>query len=76
MACPRFPIFLGTASDRYKHLVRYVGWYSNRARGARAKKIFTQAGAALPVAGDEPATEFAARAKAAWARLTPEWPVQ
>jgi len=23
--------------DRYKHLVRYVGWYSNRARGERAK---------------------------------------
>ncbi len=24
--------------DRYEHLVRYVGWYSNRARGERAKK--------------------------------------
>ncbi len=23
--------------DRYEHLVRYVGWYSNRARGERAK---------------------------------------
>ena len=34
--------------DRYEHLVWYVGWYSNRARGERAKKIFTQAGAALP----------------------------
>lgn len=22
-----------SASDRYEHLVRYVGWYSNRARG-------------------------------------------
>jgi len=24
--------------DRYEHLVRYVSWYSNRARGERAKK--------------------------------------
>ena len=24
--------------DRYEHLVRYVGWYSNRLRGDRAKK--------------------------------------
>jgi len=24
--------------DRYEHLVRYVGWYSNRVRGERAKK--------------------------------------
>ncbi len=23
--------------DRYEHLVRYVGWYSNRARGERPK---------------------------------------
>jgi hypothetical protein len=57
--------------DRYEHLVRYVGWYSNRARGERAKKVFTQAGAALPVPvpGEDPATAFAARAKATWARL-------
>jgi hypothetical protein len=49
--------------------VRYVGWYSNRARGERAKKVLTQAGAALPVPGEDPATAFAARAKATWARL-------
>lgn len=24
--------------DRYEHLVRYVGWYSNRVRGERAKR--------------------------------------
>jgi len=30
--------------DRYEHLVRYVGWYSNRARGERAKKTSPQAG--------------------------------
>ena len=55
--------------DRYEHLVRYVGWYSNRARGERAKKAFPQAGVTLPSPGEEPATEFSARAKAAWARL-------
>ena len=49
--------------------MRYVGWYSNRARGERAKKASPQAGTALPSSGEEPASEFAARAKAAWARL-------
>ena len=28
--------------DRYEHLVRYVGWYSNRARGERAKAAWTR----------------------------------
>jgi hypothetical protein len=55
--------------DRYQHLVRYVGWYSNRARGARAKKTCLQAGVALPSVGEAPATEFVSRAKAAWAGL-------
>ena len=55
--------------DRYEHLVRYVGWYSNRARGARAKKARLPAGVTLSSPGEAPATEFAARAKAAWARL-------
>lgn len=58
--------------DCYEHLVRYVGWYSNRARGERAKKVLTQAGAALSVPGEEPASEAAARAKACWARLPTE----
>ncbi len=49
--------------------MRYVGWYSNRSRGERAKKASPQAGAALPAPSEEPATEFAACAKAAWARL-------
>ena len=31
-----------------EHLVRYVGWYSNRARGERAKEASPHAGAALP----------------------------
>ena len=47
----------------------YVGWYSNRARGERAKKASPQAGVALPSPGEEPANEFVARARAAWARL-------
>ncbi len=54
---------------RYEHLVRYVGWYSNRARGEGATKTCLQAGVAPPSLGEAPATEFAARAKAAWARL-------
>jgi Transposase zinc-binding domain/Putative transposase len=53
--------------DRYEHLVRYVGWYSNRVRGERAKKGLGEstirAGALVP------ANEPAARAKATWARL-------
>ena len=55
--------------DRYEHLVRYVGWYSNRARGERAKKAYLPAGVAVLSSAEEPATEFAARARAAWARL-------
>ena len=55
--------------DRYEHLVRYVGWYSNRARGERAKKAALPAGLTLPSLVGAPANELAARAKAAWARL-------
>jgi len=51
--------------DRFEHLVRYVGWYSNRVRARRAA-----AGAAAPVAQEpEPAQEIATRAKSSWARL-------
>jgi len=53
--------------DRYEHLVRYVGWYSNRVRGERAKK--EQSGVEFSAAAVEPMTEYALRAKAAWARL-------
>jgi len=55
--------------ERYEHLVRYVGWYSNRARGERAKKAALAAGATLSSPFEAPANELAARAKAAWARL-------
>ena len=36
--------------DCYEHLVRYVGWYSNRARGERAKAQKTQDAPALSTA--------------------------
>ncbi len=63
--------------DRTEHLVRYVGWYSNRARGERAKAHKTQdaPGHVPALCGSpiepvsEPASAFAARAKSAWARL-------
>lgn len=51
--------------DRYHHLVRYVGRYSNRVRGERAKK--EQSGVEFSAAAVEPMTEHALRAKAAWA---------
>jgi len=41
LLCRHFP-------NRYEHLVRYLGWYSNRARGERAKGHKTQA-APVPV---------------------------
>ena len=34
--------------DRHEHLVRYVGWYSNRARGERAKALKAQQPAKTP----------------------------
>ncbi len=55
--------------DRYEHLVRYVGWYSNRARGERAKAHKDPDVPATCASPIEPVSAFAARAKAAWARL-------
>ena len=55
--------------DRYEHLVRYVGWYSNRARGERTKVLKAQAPVTKPPPQPEGVSEFATRAKAAWARL-------
>ena len=55
--------------ERYEHLVRYVGWYSNRARGERAKALKAQAPVLPAPAQPEPVSEFARRAKTAWARL-------
>ena len=49
--------------DRFEHLVRYVGWYSNRCRGKRARA------AAVPTLVVEDTQEHVARARSAWARL-------
>lgn len=43
----------------------YVGWYSNRGRGARPAKGATTVSTGSP----EVLSEFAQRAKAVWARL-------
>jgi len=49
--------------DRYEQLVRYVGWYSSRSRGARKAKgataVATTASGVIEVLG-----EYASRAKA------------
>ena len=58
--------------DRHEHLVRYVGWYSNRARGERAKVLEAQQPATAAPAAEAAASEFANRAKASWARLIRE----
>ena len=55
--------------DRYAHLVRYAGWYSNRARGERAKKSCPSAAVVLASSDEPMASEFVARARATWARL-------
>ena len=51
--------------DRFEHLVRYVGWYSTRVRGERARKAVP----AEAVQAAEGAPVIAARARSAWARL-------
>ena len=47
--------------DRYEHLVRYVGWYSNRARGERAKALKGRDTPTTPAAAVESVSAFAAR---------------
>ena len=51
--------------DRFEHLVRYVGWYSTRCRGERARKAVATA----PFQALDGAEVVAARARSAWARL-------
>ena len=51
--------------DRFEHLVRYVGWYSTRCRGERARKAVPGAAVQAP----EDAQVVVARARSAWARL-------
>jgi len=55
--------------DCYEHLVRYVGWYSNRSRGERAKARNDQDAPNPCAASSETVSEFAQRGKATWARL-------
>ena len=55
--------------DRHEHLVRYLGWYSNRARGERAKALKAHQPAKTPPAAEAALSEFATRAKAlGWGR--------
>jgi hypothetical protein len=49
--------------------VRYVGWYSNRARGERAKALKAQQPAKTPPAAEAAVSEIAIGANATWARL-------
>ena len=51
--------------DRFEHLVRYAGWYSNRRRGKRRR----MAAQAPEAAGREADVREAARVRSTWARL-------
>ena len=51
--------------DRFEHLVRYAGWYSNRSRGKRRLAGVSSAGAAL----SSPTDPEARRIRSTWARL-------
>jgi Putative transposase len=51
--------------DRFEHLVRYAGWYSNRSRGKR-RRMEPQA---AEVATREVDVREAARVRSTWARL-------
>lgn len=51
--------------DRFEHLVRYAGWYSNRARGKRRRSGTETA----LVQVRETAISEASRARSTWARL-------
>jgi hypothetical protein len=62
-------LLLRHVPDRYEHLVRDLGGYSNRARGERAKAGKAHDAPSPNAPSAEPLSEFASRAKAAWARL-------
>ena len=51
--------------DKYEHLVRYYGWYSNRARGERNADTNTHTSSTLHI-DETPANR---KSKANWARL-------
>ena len=52
--------------DRFEHLVRYAGWYSNRSRGKRRLSGADSADAAPPEVAD---AREARRVRSTWARL-------
>jgi hypothetical protein len=62
-------LLLRHVPDCYEHLVRYVGWYSNRSRGERAKARNDWDAPNPCAASSETVSEFAQRGKATWARL-------
>jgi len=43
-------LLLRHVPDRYEHLVRYGGWYSNRSRGERKKALKGRDTHAIPAA--------------------------
>lgn len=51
--------------DRFEHLVRYAGWYSNRSRGKR-RRMEAQPAAVITHEVDD---REAGRVRSAWARL-------
>jgi hypothetical protein len=57
-------LLLRHVPDRYEHPVRYVGWYSNRARGERAKARNDRDAPIPRAASAETVSELAQRAKA------------
>jgi uncharacterized protein (UPF0212 family) len=58
-------LLLAHIPDKYEHLVRYYGWYSNRARGVRNSDISSETASTLHI--DE--TPVDRKSKANWARL-------
>ena len=58
-------LLLAHIPDKCEHLVRYYGWYSNRARGERNARQCTETTTTLHL--DE--TALARQSKANWARL-------
>ena len=58
-------LLLAHIPDRYEHLVRYYGWYSNRARGERNADTNTHTSSTLHI-DETPANR---KSKANWARL-------
>ena len=59
-------VLLAHIPDKYEHLVRYYGWYSNRARGARNAQTHPGANATTLHLDETPLER---QSKANWARL-------